>query len=114
MQPATRWAFLASFENRTESERLSAQESASRLAASQSLAMSADAPLQALLIADLCQGHFDVAIRHFLMLKGCSARLPALIERSCEELVQACPAERRSKIAHDVEGWLRMVRGSSR
>ena len=115
MQPATRWAFPPPFENRTECARRSAQAAARRLAARRSLPGSGDhAPLLALLIADLCQGHFHVAVRHFLMLRACGAKLPALIERSCEELLQACPVGRRTKITRDVENWLAMVRDNAR
>ena len=65
--------------------------------------------LTSLLISDLSQGHYNVAIRHFLMLKRCGGKVPALIERSCEQLLREIPASRQRKIALDVERWLDMV-----
>ena len=65
--------------------------------------------LTTLLIHDLNRGHYHVAIRHFLMLKASGGTVPALIERSCEQLMRECPASRREKIVVDVARWLDMT-----
>jgi hypothetical protein len=62
-----------------------------------------------LLIGDLGKGHYHLAIRHFLMLKGCGATLPTAIERRCEQLMRTSPASRRHKIESDVRRWLDML-----
>jgi len=64
-----------------------------------------------LLMGDLGKGHYHLAVRHFLMLKGCGAKLPPPIERRCDQLLRTSPAPRRQKIESDVRGWLDMLRG---
>jgi len=49
-----------------------------------------DEVLSSLLLRAMCQGQLDVAVQHFLVLRSRQVRLPALIERSCEELAKAC------------------------
>jgi hypothetical protein len=62
-----------------------------------------------LLLDDMCRGHLNVAIRHFLMLRESGAAVPALIERSCEQLVDRCDPARLRQIRRQVQAWHRMV-----
>jgi hypothetical protein len=62
-----------------------------------------------LLLDDMCRGHLNVAIRHFLMLRETGAAVPALIERSCEQLVDRCDPGRLREIRRQVQAWHRMV-----
>lgn len=62
-----------------------------------------------LLLEDMCRGHLNVAIRHFLMLRESGVAVPALIERSCEQLVDRCDPARLRQIRRQVQAWHRMV-----
>ena len=44
--------------------------------------------LLGLLVRDLCDRKWRVAIRHFLILRDSGVKVPALIERSCLELMR--------------------------
>ena len=102
MQPATRWAFPAP-------AAIAADGDCSAWAPAQPSSDSTPDVLMRLLMADLRRRHFNVAMRHFLMLKASGASVPVMVERRCEELLQNCPTSRRNRITRDVSRWARMV-----
>lgn len=114
MQPATRWVFPLAFDkcvghawvgnDCVGDACLKTRAGAGRLAQPNALAL-----LQ-LLRSDLRRGHHHVALRHFLMLKMSGHQVPETVEHRCQALLQACPVNRRSKIAGDVANWVRMIR----
>ena len=102
MQPATRWAL-------PEPSAIVADGDRSAWVPAQPPSDSTVDVLMRLLMADLRRRHFNVAMRHFLMLKASGASVPVMIERRCEELLQNCPTSRRNRITRDIARWARMV-----
>ena len=62
-----------------------------------------------LLLTDLRRGNHRIAIRHYLMLRRCGARLPYAVRADCERLISACPSRVLRRISIQVCAWIQMT-----
>lgn len=65
--------------------------------------------LLALLQESLMRGHWRVALRRYLMLRGCGFEIPEGERRRCEAYLARCKAAELRRMQADARAWLRFV-----
>jgi hypothetical protein len=110
-RPATAWRFPHPYGTREQAVRAAGARSpaAARARAAPHGASQRREVLLVLLRESLVRGHWRVALRRYLMLRGCGFDVPERERQRCETYLARCKSTELGRMQADARAWSRFV-----